>query len=194
MKPVNADLGEVDNAGDESRRRRVSFAQFATNRRSRHHEKRSPFHLQFLLLLISICLVFFRAPSQAQPVYTIPLAASNLQDLAVDPSRNIYVCDPINYRIIKVGLGGSVLATFVPTPRVYPLGIAVDVNYNIYFTDTISGSVIKLSPTGAVIGNFSTVNPRLSSPYDVAVDGNGNIFVADTGNDRVVKLSSTGVQ
>ena len=134
--------------------------------------------------------------------------------VAVDSSRNVYVCDTYNSKIRKIdtsgnvttlagnGSEGSVDGNATTASFTAPRGLAVDSHGDVYVADTFSGKIRKVDANGDVTtvagdGSIGSSDGDASSssfhyPRGVVVDSRGNIYIADTGNNKVRKISSSG--
>lgn len=91
-----------------------------------------------------------------------PATAAQLRSasgLAVDPAGNLYISDPLNARIRKVGVNGII---------------------NTYAGTGIAGSTGDGGPA---------VSAQLNLPFGLALDADGNLFVADRNNLKIRKIS-----
>ncbi len=104
--------------------------------------------------------------------------------IAVDPSGNFYVGDPVAGNILKITADGTMspflfgFAPGVPFPRTSVSHLAVDAAGNLYYPD-ISG-IVRVSPSGTksiVPGSYLA----LHNPTDqyFALDALGNMFVSN---------------
>ena len=120
---------------------------------------------------------------------TIQTDSSEIADLAVDASGNIYVADIANDQILveSPSVGGYTQSTVPTTGLGTPWGIAVDGNGNVFITDVDNNTVLKetLGAGGYVQSAITT--SALDEAFGVAVDGSGNVYIADTGDFRILK-------
>ncbi len=145
---------------------------------------------------------------------------SDLRDVAVDGSGNVYIVDDYNcYRIRKIdvsgiistyagsgvcgfmGDGGPATAARICGPR----GMAVGAAGNIYIAEGYNYCIRKVAPSGIIstIAGGPTASStgdsglatatRLGRPVSVAADDSGNVFVADEGSNRVRKIDVAGI-
>lgn len=126
----------------------------------------------------------------------------NPEDLAVDSSGNLYICDFSNSRIRKVTPGGTI-STVVSLAG--PFGIDLDSAGNLYVSQPAQNLVRMVSPSGAITtiaGNgqpgslgdgASATSAMLYSPEGLKVDSQGNVFVADCFNHRIRKITPQGI-
>jgi sugar lactone lactonase YvrE len=115
--------------------------------------------------------------------------ASGLADaggVAVDSSRDVFIADTLDNRVIEVRPNGS--QSTIAAGLGEPLGIAVDGSGNVFIADSDNNRVIKVTPDGSQ----TTIASGLNSPEGVAVDGSGDIFIADTSNNRVIEVTPNG--
>ena len=125
-------------------------------------------------------------------------------DIALDASGNIYVCDRDNHRIQKWAPGATEGITVAggngygsgASKLWEPHGVAVDAFGNIYIGDTYNERVQKWAPgetKGVTVaggnGMGSSAN-QLNSPHGIVLDDNGNLYISDKGNERVQKWPS----
>ena len=83
-------------------------------------------------------------------------------DVAVDATGNLFIADPYNNRIRKVGTNGIIT--------------------------TVAGN----GTNGYSGDGGAATNAELNDPYGVAVDATGNLFIADSDNDRIRKVVFPG--
>ena len=136
--------------------------------------------------------------------------------IAVGSSGDVYVSDPVNYRIRVISAGqvttlaGSGNLGFLDGPAASamfdsPAGIAVDSSGKVYVADALNhrirliagGQVSTLAgsgPTGiSATGGFldgPASSAMFKTPGDVAVDSSGKVYVADSGNNRIRVISN----
>ncbi len=122
-------------------------------------------------------------------------------DVAVDETGQIYVCDTGNHQIQVFSAVGGFLYTIGELGQklgqfALPRGLAVN-GADLFVADTLNHRVqrfglAKKNPLMSIGGEGSGVG-QLKFPKDVAVDNQGRIIVADSGNYRVQIFSSAGV-
>ncbi len=132
--------------------------------------------------------------------------------VAVDSAGNLYIADPVSYRVRKVSNGVITTAAGNGTQGFSgdngpatsaqlsgPTGIAVDSAGNLYIAD--SGNIRKVSNgvITTVAGNgtqgFSgdngpAISAQLYGPWGVAIDSAGNLYIADSYNSRIRKVTN----
>ena len=121
-------------------------------------------------------------------------------DVALDPSRNVYVLDYTNNNIQKFDSNGS----FITKWGSYgtgdgqfnePNGIGVDSSGNVYVADWGNERVQKFDSNGSFItkwGSNGTGDGQFSGPADIAADAIGNVYVIENGNSRIQKFDNNG--
>ena len=120
--------------------------------------------------------------------------------IAVDPTGNIYVVDPVWNEISRYSPAGVRLARWGGTGSGNgqfnaPNGIAIDASGNVYVADTGNNRIQKFTATGTFVTAWGTAgsgNSQFANPGGVAVDPAGFVYVADTGNNRLQKFTVTG--
>ncbi len=138
-------------------------------------------------------------------------------NVAVDGSGNLFIPDPVNYRIRRVSPDGiitTVAGTGTPgfsgdggtatsAQLAGPSRVAVDGSGNLFIVDNnrirkVSASGIITTVAGNGTSGFSgdggaATSAQLNFPYGVAVDGSGNLFISDLFNNRIRKVSTSGI-
>jgi uncharacterized protein (TIGR03437 family) len=137
--------------------------------------------------------------------------------VAVDPSGNLYIVDPVSQVIREVTLDGNIntiAGTGQPGFRgdggpataaqiAGPTGIAADPFGNIFFIDgttrireiNSAGTINTIAGNGSLgySGDGGMANlAQLNSPAAVWADSAGNVYVADTGNNAIRLLQPVG--
>jgi sugar lactone lactonase YvrE len=144
------------------------------------------------------------------------------EQIAFDPSGNLYIADRFNNLIRMVNSAGTI-TTFAgnygngfggyagdggPANQATlnnPQGVTADAQGNVYIADTNNNVVRKVDTTGTITlfagtpgvsGNSGDNGPATSATlgqiYQLATDLNGNLYIADFGNGVVRKVDSTG--
>ena len=124
------------------------------------------------------------------------------ENVAVDASGNLFICDYGNYRIRKVSPAGIITtAAGVHSPA----GLAVDSSGNLYIASSDYDRIFKLfasgggstfagtSDTGFSGDGGPAASAMLNCPVGVAVDASGNVYIADSLNNRIRKVSPDGI-
>ncbi len=142
------------------------------------------------------------------------------QNLAIDPSTNIYVVENGNFDVRKIVPSGtnwvvSLLAggkissgsadgTGTNARFFLPYGISMDSAGELYITDSANNEIRQLTPDGIVTtlagaatqaADVDGAGPaaRFNFPQGVAVDNSGYVYVADTGNQTIRIITPAGV-
>ena len=134
--------------------------------------------------------------------------------IAIDPTGNLFVADPKNFRIRKITPDGTI-TTVIGNAKDNQSGsgsqaasvsflftdIAVDSTGNLYIVDYGNNRIRRVTPAGVirtVAGNGKAgysgdgdqaTAAQLSGPYSIAVDSSGNLFISDTKNYRIRKVT-----
>lgn len=141
------------------------------------------------------------------------------QDIAFDPSGNMYVAEYNNNRIRKIdpfggistvagtgepgfsGDGGAAVDAMLYNPS----GVVADGAGNLYIADNNNYRIRKIDASGIITTVAGTgtksfggdggaaVSAYLSGPTDVAMDASGNLYIADPENHRIRMLDTEGI-
>jgi trimeric autotransporter adhesin len=137
---------------------------------------------------------------------------SNLKNVAVDSSGNVFVVDGDSNRIRRVSAGtvstyaGSTLLIGDGGPSASarlsnPSAVAVDSSGDLYIADTAANRVREVTPAGTITTFAGTgqsgesgdsgpaASATLSNPAGVAVDSAGNLYIATGQSIRKVDLN-----
>ena len=114
-------------------------------------------------------------------------------DLAVDARGQIYVSDPLNYRIMVLTPEGEPVQQFGAAGDTQgffsrPKGVAVDSIGNIYVVDALIDAVQLFDRTGVLqllFGRNGSGPGQFWAPSGLFIDHDDQIYVADTYNRRV---------
>ncbi len=122
-------------------------------------------------------------------------------DVAVDNSGNVYVCDSWNQRIQKWAPGATAGVTVAggngqgaaANQFDYPWGIALDNSGNLYVADFYNSRIQKWAP-GATAGvtvaggnGYGNAANQFGHPHSIVVTSDGTLYVSDGDNERVQK-------
>jgi YD repeat-containing protein len=139
---------------------------------------------------------------------------NNPNDLAVDPSGNIYIADTLNYRIRKVDTSGIITTIAGDGTSAYsgdggsatdakldfPNSVAIGPSGNIYIADKDAYRIRKVDINGIITtiagngewgssgGGEYAIDAKLGSIMRVAIDPSGNIYLPDSYYNRIYKL------
>jgi len=190
---------------------------------------------QFLVLLTTALIVLTPAPAQSVittiagtdwlfpgnglPAINAPLSGSFGLDIAVDQNGNLFIADPGNGEVMRVGTNGilNVIAgtgifsatgdggLAISAALVNPTSVAVDHAGNVYIGG-FGGDIRKVTPDGlihTIAGDpFNSglsgdggpaVQAQLDAVYGLVVDTAGNIFIADSFNNRIREITTDGL-
>ncbi|MGH9780359.1 MAG: choice-of-anchor D domain-containing protein [Candidatus Acidiferrales bacterium] len=127
--------------------------------------------------------------------------------LALDETRNLYVADRGNHRVLTLAPGATdfayaahildATAIAADTAR-GKLYVASPASNRIFAVNLASGNAKSFAGTGAAAGpnsaQFSTpvsaASAALAAPEGVAVDGVGNLFIADTAANAILRVEA----
>ena len=140
-------------------------------------------------------------------------------DLDLDPDGNLYIADPGNHRIRRVG-PDNLIITFagvdtagfsgdgglaVEASLNFPERVAVDPKGNVYIADTGNQRIRRVGPDG-VITTFAGSGARgfsgdggpatkadMNLPTGLAVDTSGVVYIADSDNHRIRRVDLNGI-
>ncbi|MBI3694863.1 MAG: hypothetical protein HY238_08495, partial [Acidobacteria bacterium] len=123
--------------------------------------------------------------------------------IATDAAGNLFIADPQNNRVRRVGLDGIITTVAGNGTAVSsgdggqavnaglrsPISVAVDSAGNLYIPD--GGGIRKVSTTGVITTLANSGGP--GGITDIAPDAGGTIYAAHGGQNRVLVVSQTGV-
>jgi len=141
---------------------------------------------------------------------------SDPENLALDPSGNIYVADGVGNTIRVVSptgvvstlagasLAGSTDGSGTAARFDDPTGIAVDPAANVFVADNGNSTIRKITPAGAVTTlagspqrpgstDGTGTAARFYNPAGLAVNASDTVFVADYNNSTIRQVTAAGV-
>jgi sugar lactone lactonase YvrE len=127
--------------------------------------------------------------------------------LAVDETRNLYIADRGNHRVLALtpGAANFTFITHVLDAAAIAAGAASDRLYvaspasnRVFSVDLASGHAIPFAGTGAApdlaaaqsASPVPAINAPIASPEGLAIDGAGNIFIADAGANAILRVDA----
>jgi streptogramin lyase len=110
-------------------------------------------------------------------VAMVPVGESP-QDIAIDPSGNVWVANFIGNSVSKISSYGSLIGTYKVGEG--PGGIAADGEGNVSVTNEYDDNIMKLDSNGNIL-NTITVGSDGTNPIGIAIDGRGNIWIVNSG-------------
>ena len=146
-----------------------------------------------------------------------------LNNVAVDSSGNLYICDVYNFVIRKVDTNGIITTVAgnhslgggysgdggqaTNATLYYPNDVAVDNSGDLYICDTGDGVIREVNASGIIttvagnngLGNGysgdggQATNAQVYAAAAVTVDNQGNFYFADEGNNVIRKVDSSGI-
>jgi serine/threonine-protein kinase len=140
---------------------------------------------------------------------------SNVSDVAVDASGNVYATDSSAHVILKITPAGQITtlagsmsvagsADGIGTAASFrsPQGLAVDASGNVYVADAANNLIRKITPAGEVTtlagsgaagsADGTGAAASLDQPEAVAVDASGNVYVASAKSNLIRKITPVG--
>jgi hypothetical protein len=177
-------------------------------------------------ILAAALLLAARASAQSLVVTTITdgfFASAAIEPtfgpagIAVDPSGNLYVADPVNCVLNKYSPTGVLVMTVGkagdrgwsdgPLGLGYfntPTGVALDAAGNIYVADQMNSTIRKITPSGTMSTLAGAPNvyghqdgtggsALFCQPTALTIDASGNLFVADGANGNLNLPNSPGI-
>jgi uncharacterized protein (TIGR03437 family) len=146
---------------------------------------------------------------------------SNILDVVVDNTGNVYIADSLNSRVRRVDPSGTITTYAGNGTRGYggdggnatdaqlyfPSGLTVDSAGNLYIADYGNASVRKVTKSTGVITTVAGVGYSvfggapgdgglatkafLELPYSVGLDGSGNLYIGDIGSSSIRRVGSS---
>ncbi len=125
--------------------------------------------------------------------------------IAVDSLGHVFVTDPVNFRVIRLGddlefqlAFGDQGQDIGPAGSSFGVsfGIAIDAQGDVYVSDVFNARIQKFDNDGVFLdlmwGTPGNGPGDFGEPHALTIDGKGNVFVTDTSNDRIQKFTSKG--
>jgi len=177
-------------------------------------------------ILAAALLLAARASAQSLVISTIanvnnlsvPLYSSTgPAGIAVDPTGNLYIADPIDSVVQKlsptgivvmtvgqVGSRGSVDGPLGTGQFNTPTGVALDAAGNLYVTDQMNSTIRRITPSGTMSTLAGTPNvfghhdgtggsALFCQPTALAIDTSGDLYVADGANANLSLPNPPGI-
>lgn len=171
-----------------------------SNRRCRLAPSRTGL-VAWVLLAISASLARGGTPTgQAPPAYRLLCAwkageSGAPMDVAVGPTGNVFVLDPLSNQVQKFSPAGQLLAAWKTRGsetqmQSMPHGIACSQDGVVYVAGGTGGVVQKFTADGKFVGSVG--KGLFDRPHGIAVTTSGNLVVSDAMKCRIVKLSPQG--
>ena len=136
------------------------------------------------------------------------------EDIAIDASGNVYICDSLNNRVLYFPRGSTTATRVYGQPGFttkdvgstatglnLPTGVVVDSSNNVYICDNgnnrvlyyPSGTTTPSRVYGQTVFTTSTAGASatgLNGPFRLALDTSGNLYVSENNNNRVLYFPS----
>ena len=136
------------------------------------------------------------------------------EDIAIDASGNVYICDSLNNRVLYFPRGSTTATRVYGQPGFttkdvgstatglnLPTGVVVDSSNNVYICDNgnnrvlyyPSGTTTPSRVYGQTVFTTSTAGASatgLNGPFRLALDRSGNLYVSENNNNRVLYFPS----
>ena len=159
-------------------------------------------------------------PGDGGKAINAPLGGGYGPDIALDPQGNLYICDPGNLMVMRVGSDGIITVVAgnglpswggdggpaVNASFAWPAAVAVDSQGNFFIADRGStGYIRKVTPDGIIrtiagdvtdgpLGNGGLANEAgIGIISGLAVDATGTIYFSDATNLQIRKITPDGV-
>lgn len=148
-----------------------------------------------LLLCSSVQVVSAEPGYSFEKAWSIEGQIDNAHGIAIDSTKNVFIADTNNNRILKYTSDGTLLTSLGNGRLINPDRIAVDNSGNVYVTDTGNYRIHKFTSAGTFITEWGTQGSgdgQFANTIDIAVDNSGNVYVTDMGNYRIQKFTSIG--
>lgn len=119
----------------------------------------------------------------------VTLHPGQAYDVAVDPSRNLYVA--LGQDVCEYPAGGASCRIIGPSfPDNEAVAVAVDGSGDVFIADAAGADVTEVGPSGTT----SVVGSGLNNPTGVAVDGSGDVYVILGNSTTVTMVEPSGTQ
>jgi len=111
--------------------------------------------------------------------------------MAVNDSKEIFLTDLSNNRIIVLNEKGDFIKSFGQNQLDEPTGICIDNEGRVYVANRGNNKILLFSAKGEYVTAFYS-GRSLSQPRGIALDAQGNIIVCDAGNECIKFISPEG--